>query len=74
MSQRQLALVFQIESFRPKTKPLKINSLKSNHSREASSPSPFQTKAGRVERARPAAAKMIEELLDDILSELEAPA
>lgn len=70
MSQRQLARVFQIDSFRPKTKPLKINSLTSRSSSAASSKSPFQIKAARIERARPAAAAMLERLFDDILAEL----
>lgn len=70
MSQRQLKLVVS-ESSNGKTPLSKLNSVRCRMLRAGSLPSPFQTKVARLERERPAAAALIERLVDDVLAGID---
>ena len=68
MSQRQqLRLVFKNSKL--KTKPLKINSLRSKDSPDNCSLSPLLMKMQQLEKLRPAVAGVIERLVDDVLAD-----
>lgn len=67
MSQRQLALVFS--NSKKNLKIEEIRSPKSKTRRANFSGSPFQEKIGRLEREHPAAAEVIEKLVDDIFAD-----